>query len=47
MSDPELQFIRAAVQRNQLTGSKRFILEVEQRTGARMLNRGGCLRPPA
>jgi len=39
MSDHELQFIRGAVHRNQLTGSARFILEVEQRIGKRILFR--------
>lgn len=35
----ELQFIRGAWQRNQLTGSERFILEIEQRIGERILHR--------
>ena len=35
----ELQFIRGAVERNQLTGSEAFILEIEQRTGERILHR--------
>jgi putative transposase len=37
--DQELKFIRGAVQRNQLTGSERFIHEVEQRTGLRIDHR--------
>jgi putative transposase len=35
----ELQFIRGAVQRNQLTGAEAFILKIEQRTGTRILHR--------
>jgi len=35
----ELKFIRGSVQRNQLTGSEKFILEIEQRTGERILHR--------
>ena len=35
--DQELQFIRSAVNRNQLTGSEAFILEIEQRIGERIL----------
>ena len=35
----ELKFIRDAVQRNQLTGSEAFMLEIEQRTGERILFR--------
>jgi putative transposase len=35
----ELEFIRGAVQRNQLTGSDAFILQVEQLTGERILHR--------
>jgi len=35
----ELKFIRGAVQRNQLTGSESFILEIERRTGERILHR--------
>ncbi|MEQ1581452.1 MAG: transposase [Steroidobacteraceae bacterium] len=38
--DSELKFLRHAVQRNQLTGSEKFILEVEGRTGERILHRG-------
>lgn len=34
----QLEFFRAAVQRNQLTGSDAFSLEIEQLTGARILN---------
>jgi len=37
--EPELQFIRTSVQRNQLTGSEAFICEIEERTGERILNR--------
>jgi len=35
----ELEFIRGAVHRNQLTGSEAFILHVEQLTGERILHR--------
>jgi len=35
----ELEFIRGAVNRNQLTGSDAFILEVERRTGERIRHR--------
>jgi putative transposase len=35
----ELKFIRDCVQRNQLTGSEAFILEIEQRIGERILHR--------
>jgi putative transposase len=35
----ELQFIRAAVQRNQLTGGETFMREIEERTGQRVLFR--------
>ena len=35
----ELEFIRGAVQRNQLTGNAAFILEIEQRIGVRILHR--------
>lgn len=35
----QLEFLRAAIQRNQLTGSDTFILEIEQRIGARVLHR--------
>jgi putative transposase len=35
----QLEFLRMAVQRNQLTGSAAFILEIEQLTGTRILNR--------
>lgn len=38
--EAELKFLRHAVQRNQLTGSEKFTLEVEQRTGERILHRG-------
>lgn len=41
----ELNFIRSAVQRNQLTGSEVFIREIEQRTGERILYRSPG-RPP-
>lgn len=37
--EQELTFIRAAVQRNQLTGSQAFIAEIEQRIGQRILYR--------
>ena len=37
--EQELQFIRGAVNRNQLTGSESFIFEIEQRTGERILYR--------
>jgi hypothetical protein len=39
MQEHELQFIRGAVHRNQLTGSEAFILEIEKRTGERILHR--------
>jgi len=39
ISEYELSFIRGAVQRNQLTGSEAFILEIEHRTGERILHR--------
>jgi putative transposase len=35
----ELDFIRSAVNRNQLTGDKRFINEIEERTGRRIAHR--------
>jgi putative transposase len=35
----QLAFLRTAVQRNQLTGSDAFILQIEQLTGTRVLNR--------
>jgi putative transposase len=35
----ELKFIRGAVSRNQLTGSEAFVLEIERRTGERILCR--------
>ena len=35
----QLEFLRTAVQRNQLTGSDAFTLEIEQLTGARILQR--------
>ena len=37
--DHELNFIRGAVQRNQLTGTDLFAYEIEQRTGLRIVNR--------
>ena len=39
----QLKFIRDAIQRNQLTGGEAFIMEIEQRTGERVLfrSRGG------
>jgi len=36
----ELQFIRDAIQRNQLTGSDRFRIKLEKRHNVRILNRG-------
>jgi putative transposase len=36
----EVQLIRNALQRSQLTGSAQFALAIEQRTGERVLNRG-------
>lgn len=39
ISGYELRFIRDAVHRNQLTGTESFILEIEQRTGERILHR--------
>ena len=36
----QIDFVRTAVQRNQLTGSDAFILEIEQLTGTRVLSRG-------
>lgn len=36
---PELNFIRGAVQRNQLTGSEAFMREIERLTGERIQNR--------
>lgn len=39
ISDYELKFIGGAVHRNQLTGSEAFMLEVERRTGERILYR--------
>jgi putative transposase len=35
----ELRIIRGAVQRNQLTGSESFIVEIEQRIGRRIMTR--------
>jgi putative transposase len=35
----QIAFLRTAVQRNQLTGSAAFILEIEQLTGTRVLSR--------
>ena len=35
----ELKFIRESVNRQQLTGSDRFIIEIEQRIGERILHR--------
>lgn len=35
----ELSFIRGAIQRNQLTGSKRFIQQIERQVGIRIENR--------
>lgn len=35
----QLEFLRTAVQRNQLTGSDHFSFEIEQLTGTRILNR--------
>ncbi len=40
MSERELVFIRQAIQRCQLTGSSRFIDEVEERFGHRLEFRG-------
>ena len=37
ITDYELKFIRDAVQRNQLTSGEAFMLEIEQRTGERIL----------
>jgi len=39
VTEHELKFIRGAVQRNQLTGSESFMVEIERRTGLRILNR--------
>jgi putative transposase len=39
ISKHELEFIRGAVHRNQLTGSEAFTLEIEQRIGERILYR--------
>lgn len=39
ITNHELKFIRDAVHRNQLTGSEAFMLEIEQRTGERILFR--------
>jgi putative transposase len=41
----QIEFLRTTVQRNQLTGSDAFILEIEQLTGARILHRPPG-RPP-
>lgn len=35
----QIKFLRTAVQRNQLTGSDAFIVEIEELTGTRVLNR--------
>jgi putative transposase len=43
--DAEHQLIRTALQRNRLTGSSRFVEEIERRTGLRLENRGRG-RPP-
>jgi putative transposase len=37
--EQQVEFLRAAIHRNQLTGSDAFALEVEQRIGERVLNR--------
>lgn len=37
--EQQIEFLRAAIQRNQLTGSESFILEIERRIGERVLNR--------
>jgi hypothetical protein len=52
MHEHELQFIRGALHRNQLTGSEAFILEIEERTGERILHwprgsRGSTTKPVA
>jgi putative transposase len=39
VTEYELQLIRGAIQRNQLTGSESFMVEVEQRIGRRILQR--------
>ena len=39
-TDMELEFLRSAWQRNQLTGNKCFVDEIEQRTGYRVICRG-------
>ncbi len=44
ISPAELNFLRDAVRRNQLTGDSRFIDEIERRTGVRIESRG-CGRP--
>ena len=41
----ELELIRTALQRNQLTGSDRFISEVERRFGRRIAHRGPGRQP--
>ena len=45
MPTDELRLIRQAVQRGQLTGSDRFISEIEARIGRRV-GAGGRGRPP-
>lgn len=37
--EQQIEFLRAAIQRNQLTGSDAFSLEIEQRIGERIFNR--------
>ncbi len=39
-TDKELALLRSAWSRNQLTGNQRFIDEIEQRVGLRIVNRG-------
>ena len=39
-SDNELQLLSTAWARNQLTGNKRFVDEIEQRIGFRITHRG-------
>jgi putative transposase len=40
VSKSQIDFLRSAVQRNQLTGSDEFVVEVEQLTGMRISTRG-------
>ena len=40
ISDEELQLIRGAIQRNQLTGSDRFRMQLEKKHEVQILNRG-------